>query len=140
MTLRTPILAVALASIALVGCPDETPAPTDSGPDVADVPDGDATSDDVVDVDAADADAGPRDAAADPTTGVACGSETCAVGQYCLVNCLCCGIDTGNPADQRTEYLCVDVPDDCSGDADTCVADEYGCWIDSEMTCSSPCA
>lgn len=130
MAVRTSLLVGAFFAVFALGCSEEDPLPPGPGSDAADTEMTDVT----------ESDATPLDVVEDTPSGVTCGAETCGADQYCLVNCLCCGIDTGNPADHRTEYSCVDVPEGCADDADTCVADAYGCWVDGERSCLNPCA
>lgn len=101
------------------------------------------TDDPVVAEDAGDTSVdAPTDAAEDSDvteSGVACGGETCAVGEVCFVECLCCGVDTGNPSDHQSSYTCV-APPSCDGTPAECVANERGCYASGELECMSPCA
>lgn len=140
-----------LAALLLVtACNDDEPVePTDDGTDVvADTDEIDADESDAdesdADTDVASPDAGPVDVEpsdAEDASGVDCGPElTCAGGAVCVVECLCCGIDTGNPADARTDYRCVMPDPGCTGTPAECVAESEGCWAESDYSCLSPCA
>lgn len=117
----------------LTACGDDEVSGPDVGlsdaGEVADVV-ADTTVDDAID-DAED-DAGP---------GTECGSElVCDPGQVCLIECICCGIDTGNPDDAQTDYRCITPDPSCTESPAECVGAELGCFPQGEALCSSPCA
>ena len=143
-----PFAAFAIVLFA-VACGSDPTDPADTGTvDVStDALGFDAVESDAVESDAIDSDVvldAPGDTLEDTsdvaTTGVSCGSNTCAAGEVCWVECKCCGIDTGNPADQRTDYTCVTPPSGCTGTPAECVAAERGCFASGDFECLSPCA
>lgn len=137
-----PRFALAALLTLSLACEDE------AGPDrdvaevtVADgVDDGTGDSDeDVADV-AADGDADPTDGDAGAES-IACGAEqSCGPNEVCVIECLCCGIDTGNPDDARSEYRCVSPPADCTDTPMACVERAEGCYAWGDRTCQIPCA
>lgn len=145
-----------LFAILLVACTDEDAASVDTAgadastpdavadePDATDVDDGDAVDADAADAGDRDTD-GPRDVDLEVLDGgpeTPCGPElTCASGEVCVVICLCCGIDTGNPDDLASDYECVAPPRGCDGSTAECVANQEGCYASGDWVCESPCA
>lgn len=129
--------------LGLVGCGTDEDPSSDAGEAPSDATTSEDTAGDADSGDASDVPDVPDDVPADAPTdasGVACGAETCAPGQVCFERCLCCGIDTGNPADVRSEYRCVTPSPGCTDAPVECVAAELGCYAFGEWTCSSPCA
>lgn len=88
-------------------------------------------------------DVGDADATPDAPTTTPCGDIACDPGDVCVNRCLCCGVDTGNPDDIESEYLCVTPPEACEGRPSTCALElpGYGsCSEDSDTMISCPCA
>lgn len=121
---------------------------TDTDADVAPDADGDvapdAPSDTPVLVDVGDDDVLP-DAIEPEDAGEphSCGGLTCAAAEVCIVRCLCCGIDTGNPDDQQTDYECVAPTVDCDGSPSECARDmsgNGGCYPSNDLLLECPCA
>jgi hypothetical protein len=137
--------------VVLAGCgsdAESTASVSDSGMDgsvdtaIADVtsPDADPDTPTVVDAGEDDvlADAVELEDAGEPHS---CGGLTCAATEVCTSRCLCCGVDTGNPADQQTAYECVAPPDDCDSTPSECVRDISGngdCYPSDELLVECP--
>lgn len=151
------LVSLAAGGFVVAGCgtddtPDDNTPHDDSGSsgDVAEdatADAGDEDGDDGDDGDVVDEDAGDDDVAdvdlevLDGGTETPCGFDlTCASGEVCVVTCLCCGIDTGNPDDAATDYACVAPPAGCDGSPAECVANQEGCYANGDWLCESPCA
>ena len=125
------------ALIVLTGCDDDDTSDdgaTDAGGDAVTMSE-DATADGADGETTADTDL------ADTPTPTPCGPELmCDPGDVCVIECLCCGIDTGNPADQRTEYRCETPAPACDASPAECVGEATGCYPSGEFVCERPCA
>ena len=82
------------------------------------------------------------------TTETPCGPNlTCTSGDVCVAVCLCCGADTGNPADEQTDYQCVTPDPACEGRPSECIDQDAvtptitgdQCYPDGDYTCTSYC-
>ena len=71
---------------------------------------------------------------------VSCGEMNCEAGEFCWIQCTCCGVDVGMPS--SADYECVPVPEDCEGDPVGCFESQSqydNCNIsDNYIDC--PCA
>jgi len=71
---------------------------------------------------------------------VPCGDATCGVGEYCVNECLCCGIPDAGPPQSRSE--CMPLPEGCNP-AEICSCDGIAGngWCGAgHRTVDSPCA
>ena len=131
-------------AFAACGSEDESPDPGDAGTaDVSGDTPADVDIEDAVVADTELSDSGLADGAIEdaPAARFDCGPGlTCAAGEICVIECLCCGVDTGNPADQRSDYRCVAPDPACDDEAMACVEAAVGCYANGERECMSPCA
>lgn len=128
------MLAIGLALWVTAGCADDDTSSantsTSSDTDNGDAPDGGMDNMDTSMVD-------------DATPSFPCGPELmCQQGDVCIIECLCCGADTGNPDDERSEYSCVTPDPTCNASRPVDCVDQQmlGCFPSEDNVCISPCA